>query len=165
MTTPLVEMFKHNLWANLQVLDACSKLNPQQLNTVIPGTYGSIRDTLLHIFGAEERYVARLREEPRPASREKGEFPGFDELRAAATASGEALIQLAEQGAPVEVLRGTQGDGRPFEIASNIMFTQAINHATEHRAHINSVLTHLGVQPCDVDGWAYGDATGLVREG
>jgi uncharacterized damage-inducible protein DinB len=165
LASPLVELFKHNLWANLRILDSCANLTDEQLDTLVPGTYGNIRSTLLHIFGAEERYVARLAEQPRPPAREDEDFPGFDDLRAWATRSGEALIQLAGQGVPQEVLRGNLGDGRPFEIASAIMFTQAINHATEHRAHINTVLTHLGVEPCEIDAWAYGEANGQVKLG
>jgi uncharacterized damage-inducible protein DinB len=39
---------------------------------------------------------------------------------------------------------------------------QAINHATEHREQISSMLTALGVTPPDLDGWAYGEATGAL---
>ena len=33
---------------------------------------------------------------------------------------------------------------------------QAINHATEHREQIKSMLSSLGVTPPDIDGWDYG---------
>ncbi len=40
---------------------------------------------------------------------------------------------------------------------------QAINHATEHREQISSMLSALGVTPPELDGWAYGEAThGLI---
>jgi uncharacterized damage-inducible protein DinB len=39
---------------------------------------------------------------------------------------------------------------------------QAINHATEHREQIKSMLTALGVAPPDVDGWSHGVATGAL---
>ena len=165
MTSPLVELFKHNLWANLRVLDTCSNLTDEHLDTVSPGTYGNILDTLLHVVGAEESYVARLTGQPRPPARTREDFSGFDDLRAAATRSGEALIHLAEHGASMEIYRGTMRDGTPIEVASAILFAQAINHATEHRSHINTILTHLGTEPCYVDGWAYGESTGQVKTG
>jgi uncharacterized damage-inducible protein DinB len=34
---------------------------------------------------------------------------------------------------------------------------QAINHATEHREQINSMLSTLGMTPPDLDGWSYGE--------
>jgi uncharacterized damage-inducible protein DinB len=36
---------------------------------------------------------------------------------------------------------------------------QVINHATEHREQIKSMLSALGVTPPDIDGWDYGEAT------
>jgi uncharacterized damage-inducible protein DinB len=50
-------------------------------------------------------------------------------------------------------------DGTPRDVPTTIILTQAINHATEHRAQIMVMLTQLGLQPPDVDGWCYFDAS------
>jgi uncharacterized damage-inducible protein DinB len=34
---------------------------------------------------------------------------------------------------------------------------QVINHATEHREQITSMLSALGVTPPNLDGWSYGE--------
>ena len=52
----LVEQFRHNLWANLKLLDACAQLPPERLRADAPGTFGSIYRTLMHIVRAEEWY-------------------------------------------------------------------------------------------------------------
>jgi uncharacterized damage-inducible protein DinB len=39
---------------------------------------------------------------------------------------------------------------------------QVINHATEHREQICSMLSALGIPPPDMDGWAYGEATNAL---
>ena len=54
----LAELFRHNLWANLTLIDLCLTLPDEILETNVPGTYGGIRETLTHLVGAEERYVA-----------------------------------------------------------------------------------------------------------
>jgi uncharacterized damage-inducible protein DinB len=36
---------------------------------------------------------------------------------------------------------------------------QAINHATEHREQIKSMLSSLGVTHPEIDGWDYGEVT------
>jgi uncharacterized damage-inducible protein DinB len=36
---------------------------------------------------------------------------------------------------------------------------QIINHATEHREQIKSMLSALEVTPPDIDGWDYGEIT------
>jgi len=39
---------------------------------------------------------------------------------------------------------------------------QIINHATEHREQIKSMLSALGVTPPELDGWDYGFATNTL---
>jgi uncharacterized damage-inducible protein DinB len=39
---------------------------------------------------------------------------------------------------------------------------QVINHATEHREQIKSMLTALGITPPSIDGWDYGEVSGAL---
>jgi uncharacterized damage-inducible protein DinB len=43
-----------------------------------------------------------------------------------------------------------------------VVMLQVINHATEHREQIKSMLNALGVAPPDIDGWDYGEATNAL---
>ena len=36
-----------------------------------------------------------------------------------------------------------------------VLLIQAINHATEHRTHIKTILSQQGIQPPEVDSWTY----------
>ena len=38
------------------------------------------------------------------------------------------------------------------------MLGQVIDHAREHRSHVATILTQLGIEPPDMDLWAYGEA-------
>lgn len=157
MNEALVDFFKHNLWANLRLLDFCSNLSDDQLDAGSPGTYGRLRDTLVHLCAAEERYVSLLTgQTPERPLRESEGFSGFDELARRARLSGEALIELAAPFQPDHVLRGSWREG-PYAIRAVIPVIQAINHATEHRAHVATILGQQGLQPPDIDGWAYGE--------
>ena len=49
----LGDAFAHHAWATLQVMDACEALTSEQLETMVPGTFGSIIDTMRHIVGAD----------------------------------------------------------------------------------------------------------------
>jgi uncharacterized damage-inducible protein DinB len=158
MSENLVEMFRHNAWANQRLFDACAGLSDAQLDTTVVGTFGNIRDTLTHIVGAQERYVAALAESgPVSVIREREPFPGLAELRDAARASGAALLELAAQaqsGATVT----TMYRGENFTLPVWLLFVQAINHATEHRAQVAAILTQQGVEPPSMDGWTYHEA-------
>jgi uncharacterized damage-inducible protein DinB len=166
MSTTLAALYEHNLWANQLMLEACAKLSNEQLDATTAGTYGTIRNTLIHLVGAEERYVTMLTSRPPiPVLREHEPFPGFEELISASKASGQSLIDIANSAVAGDILRGKRRNGASYEIVNTVVLTQAINHATEHRAHINSVLTHLGLGPLDLDGWAYGDSHGQIVMG
>jgi uncharacterized damage-inducible protein DinB len=42
-------------------------------------------------------------------------------------------------------------------VPKTIILTQVINHANEHRAQVMVIMTHLGIQPPDLQSWAYFD--------
>src|SRR5262245_11985427 len=132
MTQGLEELFKHNLWANLYLLDACAKLSADELEASVPGTYGTVRNTLIHLLETESDYVATLTDQPTKARYQPGEpFPDFERLRQSARQSGEALISYAEQFDSSRILTGEWG-GQPYRLRAIIVLMQAINHATEH---------------------------------
>ncbi len=165
MASILEEMFKHNLWANLHLLETCGKLADDQLDASAPGTYGRIRDTLVHLVAAEQRYVALLTgEAPERPLRSGDAFPGIADLTERARWSGERLIALAGRVDPDKTLRGTR-QGQPYAMSVAVPMIQAINHATEHRAHVITILSQIGVSWPELDGWAYGEETGLSKVG
>jgi uncharacterized damage-inducible protein DinB len=155
MSESLVELFRHNAWANQRLFDACEGLSDAQLDTTIVGTFGSIRSTLMHIVGAQERIVAALSEtEQVSVSRDRAPFPGLAELRDGARTSGEALVELAAQaksGATVT----TTWRGEAYTLPVWLLLVQALNHATEHRAQVAAILTQQGIEPPGMDGWTY----------
>ena len=155
MSESLVEMFRHNAWANEQLFDACVGLSDTQLDATLVGTFGSVRDTLVHIVGAQERYVAALAESgPVSVIREREPFPGLAELRDGARTSGAALIDLAAE-AQAGATVTTTYRGEDFTLPVWLLLVQAINHATEHRAQVAAILTQQGSEPPSMDGWTY----------
>ena len=53
----LADAFGHHVWATLRLIDTCLALNPEQLETGVPGTYGSILETMRHLVGADASYL------------------------------------------------------------------------------------------------------------
>jgi uncharacterized damage-inducible protein DinB len=153
MAPILVKLFEHNRWANLRAVEACRGLADAQLDATVPGTAGSVRDTLTHVAGAEQRYVMRLSGRQQTYAERDG-WPGAETLRQALDESGRALIALAERADPDEVLEG-EYQGRPYRLSVATLYVQAINHATEHRSQIATILTQQGVEPPDFSGWAW----------
>ena len=155
-TDTLTTLFSHHLWANLRLLEQCAELTSEQLDATIPGSYGSIRDTLQHIATSEKSYFSRIstgqpyrhpEDAPPLTMAEMGEW-----LRS----TGLGLIEWApkvQSGEMVEI----DWDGTPRDVPKAIILTQVINHATEHREQIKAILTQLGIEPPDLQGWSYFD--------
>ncbi len=159
----IVDLFRHNTWANVRLLDACADLSEEQLAANVPGTFGTIRDTLLHIVGAEVSYVARTTGRLPGEPPKRGEFPGIDRLREAAKWAGEELLQMALGAGTDDIVREEWRGGRA-SYPTTALLTQAINHSTEHRAQIATILTQQGIEPPDMSGWEYMKATGRFEE-
>lgn len=150
----LVKFFEHNHWANQQLIEACTGLTEAQLDATVPGTAGSIRTTLMHIANAEQRYIRRLSGR-QPTYDERDGWTGLVQLQKALDESGQALIALAERADP-DALITTEFQGRTRELPVATIYVQAINHATEHRSQIATILTQQGQEAPDFSGWAWG---------
>jgi len=158
MTTGLPEFFKYNLWANLRLLDACAQLSDAQLDETMQGTFGSVRETLMHIFTSEEGYARHFNftgPTPTPWLQDFTEFPGFAELRQRAERSGKELIAIAEQGDLDKILHL---DGGTYDASVIIVLIQAMDHASDHRSQIATLLSQQNITLPGLDSWAYNDA-------
>jgi len=152
----LLELFRHNTLMNDKLLDTCRQLDDQQLGKTVEGTYGSIGATLVHIANAQAGYTARLLDVERPDRLAEDPFPGCEAV-AALLALGNARLEEAVTRADLDRKVQVRGDDPPglWWMPVSLYFLQAINHATEHRSHIATILTQLGVQPPEMDGWTF----------
>jgi uncharacterized damage-inducible protein DinB len=149
-------LFHHNTWANLKLLDFCETLSDEQLDSSAPGTYGSIRDTLLHLVGGEVSYVKRVNGKLPAEPLRRGQFPGFAVLKQAAHWTGEELFQLALSARADTIVEERWPERKMVEqYKLTSLLIQAINHATEHRTHVATIITQLGLEPPDTSGWQY----------
>jgi uncharacterized damage-inducible protein DinB len=163
MTTSMLrDAFAHNIWATERLLDACGALTPEQLRTPAPGTYGSIIDTFRHIVGSDGWYLSFFRDVPVPLDPEGA--GGLAELRASTMGNGPAWLELVEGALDADADVPEQGDGWVFHAPVGIRLSQAIHHGTDHRSQICTALTSLGIEPPEIDVWAYGQAAGRTRE-
>ena len=153
----LVKLFEHNNWANIQMIQACAALHDEQLDAQPhSATKGTIRQTLLHLVSSQRGYLALL---TLPVEKREKIPLEFSELKEVAKSSGEALLDLIRSDhLPRTRLQTTDG----YFVEPWVVILQIINHATEHREQINSMLSALGQTPLDQDGWGYGEFTNAL---
>jgi len=159
----LDDAFGHHVWATLRLLDACAHLTEGELETTVPGTYGSIIDTLRHLVESDCSYLALLSD---------GRVSDIHEtqldvagLRAAMEPNGEvwAAVVAAAGDPDVEVVRH-RDDGTDSIAPLGIRLSQVVHHGTDHRSQVCTALTSIGVEPPGIDVWDYAEQAGRRQE-
>ncbi len=159
MNDGLIDSFRHNAWATREVLCVCQQLTQPQLETTVPGTYGSIISTLRHTVASEAGYCRRLTGE------ESAWYGHTDDATVA------ALVEYADDLAarwerfltqPFDAERTfvvEWHDGSDRDVPAGIYLAQALHHGNEHRTQICTTLTSIGVKTPDLGLWDYAEAT------
>ena len=160
MPSLIDDLYRQNEWANLEILRICRGLTEEQLETTSVGTFGSIRATLKHIVGAETGYAFRLGNTTTPRLRGDDPWPGFDRLEE--SVRGVVATFVAAAADPGRVIR-VGSDDEPYDVEASVILTQVLNHSTEHRSQVFSMLTALGISPPELSGWEWGLAVDKMR--
>jgi uncharacterized damage-inducible protein DinB len=164
MSRPIfADAFGHHVWATLRVIDACLPLTDEQLASPVPGTYGSILDTVRHLVGADCSYLELL---------SGGKVAAIDEealdlaaLREAMAANDAAWAEvIAGDLDPDEVLARHRADGSASYAPLGIRLAQVIHHGTDHRSQVCTALTNLGIPPPEIDAWDFAAHGGRLTE-
>ncbi len=159
----LTDAFGHHVWATVTLIDACLELDPGQLETAVPGTFGSILETLRHTAGADRSYLWLLT---------GGALPEVDEasmdlaaLRKVMAENGSAwAAYLAGDLDPDGFVVRHRDDGTESGAPLTIRLAQVIHHGTDHRSQVCTALTSLGIEPPAIDAWDFAWKDGRLTE-
>lgn len=162
MNEILLDAFRHNSWATKQLLTACRGLSTQQLTSPAVGSFGNILDTFNHIILSDAGYMRRLASRIPAWVMTREESADLDQLYTRV----EETEQIWEQviAAPLDAEQILILDDGTYETHVGIIIAQALHHGNAHREQICATLTSYGIEPPDIQTWAYADATGRGRE-
>jgi len=150
----LGELFDHNYWARDRQLQACSALTEEQLLRPLPGSFASLRDTLVHLLAVEWLWLERWRGRSPLSLLHPEEFTTVaaicERWRAVESEMRVFAAGLTEQA--LETRRtyvNTRGREWTYELWRMIL--HLLNHQSYHRGQVTSLLRQLGAQPPKVD--------------
>lgn len=162
LTEVLRALYDYNRWATETVLNAAERLTPEQwLEPGIAGQ-GSVRDTLVHLVSAQNRWLAWWdgSHSPEDAYRIRlnpADYPDLAAVRAAWMASDQAIRAFVDElgeAAAERVFTAPLQDGRVFRLPLWKMMLHVANHGTQHRSEV-AMLTGFGHSPGDLDSLTY----------
>lgn len=157
----LADAFARHVWAMTRLIDICLGLDEAHLDSGVPGTYGSILDTLRHLVGGDASCLFVLTD-GRTGEVEEAEM-GLAELRAVMEANGIACASLvAEDLDPGRVVVRLRDDGSRSLAPLGIRLAQALHHGTDHRSQVCTALTALNVEPPAIDAWDFAEQDGRL---
>src|SRR5947208_4516644 len=75
-------LYRYNRWADATILNAVAPLSKDDFNQKLGGSFPSVRETLVHIMGAEWIWLQRWKGASPMALLSAAEFPDLDSIKA-----------------------------------------------------------------------------------
>jgi uncharacterized damage-inducible protein DinB len=162
MTIAMDRMLKHMAWANQKTIAHLQTLPEESLNAFATNPQWHVAEIIHHIVDSADHYAYRISGTPVLAQPDSA---CIDDVKTIAD-----LARIREQSAIVDkaLLECVELDDVQLEFVNyekklvkrwrSTILSQAIHHATEHRAQIASALEAKGFIPMDLDEldlWAY----------
>lgn len=160
MTIALNRLLAHMSWANQKTIAHLQSLPEQSLSAFATNPKWQVSEITHHIVEAADAYAFRI-------TGEHPQLPG-DSIPEITTTADLALIAKQAEAIDAALLKSVSLDDEQIEFTNysgklvkrwrSTILSQAIHHATEHRAQIASALEAKGFTPVDLDEldlWAF----------
>ncbi len=147
-------LYDYNAWANSRTLESCATLSDEQFSRDLSSSFCSVRDTLVHIFGAEWLWLERWRGRSPTAMPAAADFPNLAAVHARMEGIDRELIdfvsELQADGLERIVEHKTTA-GVPQAQPLWQMLQHLANHGSYHRGQVTTMLRQLGAKPQATD--------------
>jgi uncharacterized damage-inducible protein DinB len=159
--SPLADAFALHVWASTRLIDVCESVSDEQLHATVDGTYGSILLTFGHLVASDRSYLTVL--SPGRVERVDEEDLSLADARVVMAADGPEWARvIADLGDPDRITVRQRPDGSGNRAPAGIRLAQALHHGSDHRSQICTILTMLGIEPPDIDVWAFAELDGRI---
>jgi len=146
----LCTLVDYHYWARDRLLEAVERLTPEQFTQTIENSFPSVRDTLVHLWGAEVVWLARWEGNSPTGLPGTDGFSDLASVRAAWAQEERRLRALLERLGDEGVARSMEYrmfDGRPYVQPFWQMLQHLVNHGSYHRGQVTMMLRQLHVAP------------------
>jgi uncharacterized damage-inducible protein DinB len=149
----LEALYDYNYWANRRLLDAVARLTCEEFTRDVAGSYGSVRNTLVHILSAEWGWLERCGGASRGPRLDPANFPDVRTLiRTWARVEHDMRVFLAglddaDLDRPVEFALGGPAQVLPL----GVLLQHAALHAVHHRGQAALLVRSLSAVPGNFD--------------
>ena len=150
----LERLYDYSSWANRKLAQVLAQLTPEQLTQPVAGSYGSIRNTLVHMMSAEWGWLDRCGGRARGPALSAADFPDLASIMATWGAVETSMREFLSTLRDDDLARIVEFKIPPHYAASlevGALLQHAINHGTHHRGQLALLLRELGHVPGNID--------------
>jgi len=150
----LQQLYDYSYWANAKLFAVIAELADEQFTRAVAGSYGSIRNTLVHSVSAEWGWLDRCGGPPRGERLKPDDYPNLASVTAIwnrverdmrAFLGGLTDDDLAR---PVEYAIGS---GPKHILPMQNLLVHGVVHTGHHRGQVALLLRTLGLAPGNID--------------
>ena len=149
----LIELFRHNAWANASVFDLVVGLDRSLVEGEAPGTRDTVPGTLAHLVRVEDAYLAMTERRDRGSLGSDDDYMAheLDWFSTRIREVGAAYLHLLESSSP-EALQFDLGiPWFNFPVSAREGLRQILTHSAQHRSQVLSWLSAKGIHTPDLD--------------
>lgn len=145
-------LYDFNSWANQRTLNSCEQLTGEQFTRDLKSSFGSVRDTLVHICNAERRWLDRWHGRP-PSQFAASEAPDLATLRQHWAGVERNLVDYVSSLTEADLQRVPQLTIADVQLSQPLwQYLQHVaNHGSYHRGQIATMLRQLGAKADSTD--------------
>jgi uncharacterized damage-inducible protein DinB len=141
-------LLDYHVWARERLLAAVAVLSPEQFCRDLGSSFASVRDTLAHVYGADEVWYERWRGGTPSGLPSPGRFPDLAALRSAWAGLDPQVRDLVAGLGSEGLLRTITYrafNGQQATLPYWQMLQHVVNHGSYHRGQVTTLLRQLGV--------------------
>ena len=154
MPQEMCTLFDYNAWANRRSLEAASSLTPEKFVQPMGSSFGSVRDTLAHIYGGEWLWLERFQGRSPASLPDAAQYKDIASLRESWDEFEPRLLRFVNGLTQADLDRVMEYKTLKFGVYRNPLWQSMqhlANHGTYHRGQVTTLLRQLGAQPMATD--------------
>jgi len=150
----LESLYDYSYWANRKLFNVISRLTPEQFTSPVAGSYGSIRNTLVHVLSAEWGWLDRCGGPKRGPRLNPEDYPTLESLIATWSKVEvdlrKFLAGLKDEDLALSADYATD-QSKTVSMPVGELMQHAANHGVHHRGQVALLLRLLGYAPGNFD--------------
>jgi len=147
-------LLAYDAWANERAYHACTALAPEQFTRALGSSFSSVRDTLVHIFGAQWIWLERFHGRTPAGLPPPETYADLAAVRARGAEVQRDLLNYVNGLSAADLARDFEYrnfKGGIFQNPRWQILQQLANHGTYHRGQVTTLLRQLGAKPATTD--------------